>query len=62
MASDLLERQGVMLRALWGFVLAVMGVGGIWDPNGNPTADVGNQWDPNGSPTADVGSHWDPNG
>lgn len=48
-----------MLRALWGFfMLAVSGVGGLWDPDGN----VGGQWDPNGSPTEDVGSHWDPNG
>lgn len=47
-----------MLQALWGFVLAFLGVGGQWDPNG----DVGNQWDPNGSPSADVGSRWDPNG
>ena len=51
-----------MLRALWGFVLAVMGVGSQWDPNGNPTADVGNLWDPNGDPIANAGGRWDPNG
>lgn len=51
-----------MVRALWGFVLAVMGVGSQWDPNGDPLANVGSQWDPNGNPTEDVGSRWDPNG
>ena len=52
-----------MLRALWGFfMLAVAGVGGQWDPNGNPTADVGGLWDPDGKPTQDIGSLWDPNG
>jgi hypothetical protein len=52
-----------MLQAIWGFfMLAVSRMGGLWDPNGNPTADVGSQWDPDGSPTADVGNLWDPNG
>jgi hypothetical protein len=37
-----------MVRALWGFVLAVLGVGNQWDPNGNPIANVGSHWDPNG--------------
>lgn len=47
------------MRALWGFfMLAVAGVGNLWDPNGN----VGGQWDPNGNPSEDVGSLWDPNG
>jgi hypothetical protein len=51
-----------MMRALWGFLLAVAGVGGLWDPDGNPTEDVGNQWDPNGNPIANAGGRWDPNG